>query len=229
MLDALLAGAASALIGTALGFRLKGLGEPPWKPHVEQLSSSVQLLRSASEGLATKAELRVAVKEATGECHTRAANIANKASAEVLEQMVLQLQNSLAGCKSELQDEITAAVRELGDELRTVVSAEIATATADLISRAEVQNAFAQVAQIEAARIKEQQDAAARASAQQARIQEVFGATRPLVGGLDQQLGELNAQLNVQLGELQQRLGQIRGSRPVAPEAALVDPGSALN
>lgn len=237
MLDALLAGAASALIGTALGFRLKAVGGADWMPPIQQLESQVATLTAKTNDLASQGGLKLAIKEAQSECHARAANIANEASVEVMEQMLLQLQNSLADCKSELQGEITAAIRGLNEELRVVFSAEIVSATADLITRGEVQNAFAQVAQIEAARLQEQQDASARAAAQQARIQEVFGTTRPLVNGLDQQLGELNAQLEGQLGALQQRLSQIRGGGPVfgvtpgvrplavPPEAALVDPG----
>ena len=63
----------------------------------------------------------------------------------------------------------------------------------DMISRAEVERAFAQVAQIEA-----QKQAAV---AQQARAQAVFGGGNPPV--------DLNTAINAQLGALSDRMNQI--------------------
>jgi hypothetical protein len=99
----------------------------------------------------------------------------------------------------------------LQGQLLDVISERLEEATVNLISRDEVANAFAQVAAIEAQKVKEQQAEAARIAQQQARIAEVFGTVRPMTQGLDQQLAGLNEQLNAQLAGLNEQLAAIRG------------------
>jgi hypothetical protein len=83
-------------------------------------------------------------------------------------------------------------VNQKFDDLEGSV-ADIEKTVPDMISRAEVERAFAQVAQIEA-----QKQAAV---AQQARAQAVFGGGNPPV--------DLNTAINAQLGALSDRMNQI--------------------
>lgn len=79
-------------------------------------------------------------------------------------------------------------------------------AVPELISRGEVQNAFAQVAQMEAQRQAQ--------VIQQARAASVFGngASNGAVGGAD-----FNTAINAQLSSLQERIGRINQEFGLAP------------
>jgi len=90
---------------------------------------------------------------------------------------------------------LASQVKTVGSELGAMVSrvTELEKTMPEMISRAEVERAFAQVAQIEA-----QKQAAV---AQQARAQAVFGGGNPPV--------DLNTAINAQLGALSDRMNQI--------------------
>ena len=90
---------------------------------------------------------------------------------------------------------LASQVKTVGGELGAMVSrvTELEKTMPEMISRAEVERAFAQVAQIEA-----QKQAAV---AQQARAQAVFGGGNPPV--------DLNTAINAQLGALSDRMNQI--------------------
>jgi hypothetical protein len=90
---------------------------------------------------------------------------------------------------------LASQVKTVGSELGAMVSrvTELEKTMPEMISRAEVERAFAQVAQIEA-----QKQAA---MTQQARAQAVFGgATQPV---------DMNTAINAQLGALSDRMNQI--------------------
>ena len=76
------------------------------------------------------------------------------------------------------------------------------TAVPELITRAEVSDAFAQMAQIEAARIAQEQKAA--------RSGAMFGTgMSPQAQGAVERTGEMNKQINEQLAALQSKMNQI--------------------
>jgi hypothetical protein len=90
---------------------------------------------------------------------------------------------------------LASQVKTVGSELGAMVSrvTELEKTMPEMISRAEVERAFAQVAQIEA-----QKQAA---MTQQARAQAVFGGgTQPV---------DMNTAINAQLGALSDRMNQI--------------------
>lgn len=90
-----------------------------------------------------------------------------------------------------LRQEVSLVAQKFDDLEGSVAGIE--KTVPDMISRAEVERAFAQVAQIEA-----QKQAAV---AQQARAQAVFGGGNPPV--------DLNTAINAQLGALSDRMNQI--------------------
>ena len=87
-------------------------------------------------------------------------------------------------------------VKAMGSELSAVIGDvnQLREAMPSMITRAEVENAFAQVAQIEAQR--------QNAAMQQARAQAVFG-------GNSAAPAELNKAINVQLNSLSERINRI--------------------
>lgn len=96
---------------------------------------------------------------------------------------------------------------ELQSNMPGQVNEAVRSATKDLISRSEVQEAFARVAQIEAQRINNERQAQEAAARQQAmRVQAVFGA--PAMPP------EMNTAINNQLAALNERLQQIGASMP---------------
>jgi hypothetical protein len=98
---------------------------------------------------------------------------------------------------------LASQVKTVGGELGAMVSrvTELEKTMPEMISRAEVERAFAQVAQIEA-----QKQAA---MTQQARAQAVFGgATQPV---------DMNTAINAQLGALSDRINRINREFGVAP------------
>lgn len=98
---------------------------------------------------------------------------------------------------------------ELQSNMPGQVNEAVRSATKDLISRSEVQEAFARVAQIEAQRINSERQAQEAAARQQAmRVQAVFGA--PAMPP------EMNTAINNQLAALNERLQQIGASMPAA-------------
>ena len=97
----------------------------------------------------------------------------------------------LASQVRSLHEEFSLVVQKFDDLEGSVAGIE--KTVPDMISRAEVERAFAQVAQIEA-----QKQAAV---AQQARAQAVFGGGNPPV--------DLNTAINAQLGALSDRMNQI--------------------
>jgi len=97
----------------------------------------------------------------------------------------------LASQVRSLHEEVSLVAQKFDDLEGSVAGIE--KTVPDMISRAEVERAFAQVAQIEA-----QKQAAV---AQQARAQAVFGGGNPPV--------DLNTAINAQLGALSDRMNQI--------------------
>ena len=97
----------------------------------------------------------------------------------------------LASQVRSLHKEVSLVAQKFDDLEGSVAGIE--KTVPDMISRAEVERAFAQVAQIEA-----QKQAAV---AQQARAQAVFGGGNPPV--------DLNTAINAQLGALSDRMNQI--------------------
>jgi len=97
----------------------------------------------------------------------------------------------LASQVRSLREEVSLVAQKFDDLEGSVAGIE--KTVPDMISRAEVERAFAQVAQIEA-----QKQAAV---AQQARAQAVFGGGNPPV--------DLNTAINAQLGALSDRMNQI--------------------
>jgi len=98
---------------------------------------------------------------------------------------------------------LASQVKTVGGELGAMVSrvTELEKTMPEMISRAEVERAFAQVAQIEA-----QKQAA---MTQQARAQAVFGGgTQPV---------DMNTAINAQLGALSDRINRINREFGVAP------------
>ena len=76
------------------------------------------------------------------------------------------------------------------------------SAVPELITRAEVSDAFAQMAQIEAARIAQEQKAA--------RSGAVFGTgMSPQAQGAVERTGEMNKQINAQLAQLTRRMQEM--------------------
>ncbi len=192
MLDVLFAGAAAALIGVAGGHTLAGRGN-------RQLALELSALKKHSCELITKdlmnqelQKVRVQGAEATMLAVDEAIRQLEKRQLRELEQRCIERTDALQG------------------QLLDVMSERLGQLTGDLITRDEVASAFAQVAQIEAQKVREQQAEAARAAAQQQRIAEVFGTVRPMTQGLDQQLAGLNEQLNSQLAGLSDQLAAIR-------------------
>jgi len=76
----------------------------------------------------------------------------------------------------------------------------------ELISRAEVQNAFAEMAQIEGQRVAQQQQQ--MQMEQQARAQAVFGSSQSV-----QTANALNAQVNDQLSALNERINALKSNQ----------------
>lgn len=101
------------------------------------------------------------------------------------------------------------AIKELTaqeDQLKSHVDAQIKKATENLISRDEVQQAFARVAQIEAQRINAERQTQSEVAQQQLRAQQVFG-TMPMPP-------DMNVAINNQLAALNERLQQIGATIP---------------
>ena len=74
----------------------------------------------------------------------------------------------------------------------------------ELITRAEVQSAFAQMAEIEAQRIRQEQ-----AAQQQARAAQAFGAVPQRTQQAMESSGEMNQQINAQLAQLTARMKEM--------------------
>ena len=74
----------------------------------------------------------------------------------------------------------------------------------ELITRAEVQSAFAQMAEIEAQRIRQEQ-----AAQQQARAAQAFGAVPQRTQQAMENSGEMNQQINAQLAQLTARMKEM--------------------
>tara|TARA_B100000035_G_scaffold290823_1_gene278235 strand:- start:6409 stop:6783 length:375 start_codon:yes stop_codon:yes gene_type:complete len=74
----------------------------------------------------------------------------------------------------------------------------------ELITRAEVQSAFAQMAEIEAQRIRQEQQAQ-----QAARATQAFGTAPARVQGAMEQSGDMNRQINAQLAQLTARMKEM--------------------
>ena len=74
----------------------------------------------------------------------------------------------------------------------------------ELITRAEVQSAFAQMAEIEAQRIRQEQ-----AAQQQARAVQAFGAVPQRTQQAMENRGEMNQQINAQLAQLTARMKEM--------------------
>ena len=74
----------------------------------------------------------------------------------------------------------------------------------ELITRAEVQSAFAQMAEIEAQRIRQEQ-----AAQQQARAAQAFGAVPQRTQQAIENSGEMNQQINAQLAQLTARMKEM--------------------
>ena len=91
-------------------------------------------------------------------------------------------------------------------ELKSYIDTQIKGATKDLISRDEVQQAFARVAQIEAQRINSERQAQSEMAQQQLRAQQVFGAVA--------MPADMNVAINNQLAALSERLQQIGATMP---------------
>lgn len=91
---------------------------------------------------------------------------------------------------------LAAQIKAVGGQVSHVITkvGELERTVPEMISRAEVENAFAQVAQIEA-----QRQAAAM---QQARAAQVFGANNGSPA-------EMNTAINAQLGALNERINRI--------------------
>ena len=74
----------------------------------------------------------------------------------------------------------------------------------ELITRAEVQSAFAQMAEIEAQRIRQEQ-----AAQQQARAAQAFSAVPQRTQQAMENSGEMNQQINAQLAQLTARMKEM--------------------
>lgn len=74
----------------------------------------------------------------------------------------------------------------------------------ELITRAEVQSAFAQMAEIEAQRIRQEQ-----AAQQQARAAQAFNSVPQRTQQVMEKNGEMNQQINAQLAQLTARMKEM--------------------
>lgn len=74
----------------------------------------------------------------------------------------------------------------------------------ELITRAEVQSAFAQMAEIEAQRIRQEQ-----AAQQQARAAQAFGSMPQSTQQAMEKNGQMNQQINAQLAQLTARMKEM--------------------
>ena len=74
----------------------------------------------------------------------------------------------------------------------------------ELITRAEVQSAFAQMAEIEAQRIRQEQ-----AAQQQARAAQAFGSMPQSAQQAMEKNGQMNQQINAQLAQLTARMKEM--------------------
>jgi len=92
---------------------------------------------------------------------------------------------------------VSVAVRQRGNAKRI---STLEAAIPELITRAEVQNAFSEMARIEGARMAQQQ----QQQQQQVRAESVFGTSQAM-----QRAEGLNAQVNDQLAALNERINAL--------------------
>ena len=93
---------------------------------------------------------------------------------------------------------VSVAVRQKGNAKRI---STLEAAIPELITRAEVQNAFSEMARIEGARMAQQQQ---QQQQQQVRAESVFGTSQAV-----QRAEGLNAQVNDQLAALNERINAL--------------------
>lgn len=214
-METLIAGAAAALIGVFAGRKLGSSRD------LEVFSGRVgaieRLLQengiSASLPDTLEQRLQVSVEARAKTVATEAANSVRELVDQSMErqgnELLKTLDDKLDGLMTTLRDEQLHLLRQERQAIQEEMGAAMAEGTKDLISRSEVQEAFARVAQIEAQRINSERQAQEAAARQQAmRAQAVFGA--PAMPP------EMNTAINNQLAALNERLQQIGASMPVA-------------
>lgn len=198
-METLIAGAAAVLVGLFAGRKLSmSQSDEILKArlgNVERLMSDNGIKATSSETLDERfsrlESLLVrnndTMKEVTAETLEKHSSVM---SSLLTERLQAQENRVLA-----LEDRITAAMDE-----------RIKGATQNLISRDEVQQAFARVAQIEAQRINSERQAQSEMAQQQLRAQQVFGAVA--------MPPDMNVAINNQLAALSERLQQIGATMP---------------
>jgi hypothetical protein len=198
-METLIAGAAAVLVGLFAGRRLS-------------MSHSDEVLKARLgnvERLMSDNGIKATSPETLDERFSRLESLLVRNNDTMKEVTAETLETHSTVMSSLLTERLQAQenrVLALEDRITAAMDERIKGATQNLISRDEVQQAFARVAQIEAQRINSERQAQSEMAQQQLRAQQVFGAVA--------MPPDMNVAINNQLAAFSERLQQIGATMP---------------